>query len=719
MALSLAAALIALALFAHAQTQRADEATAARAVAESAIRLIDTDPSAAAEAAFAAMAASRGQGPPEVALAARVVLARSRLLATLTHDEVGDLSFDADGVAVAMASARGGRFRIIDLESGIDSASAQMESVLRSEASLVALDPGGRILVGAAGNEARVWDARTGRPLADLGSHAAAIVDLAMSPGGTVVVAASADASVRFTSATTGAIIRTVNLDPERPIEALACFATGARELCAAGDTTGRVSLIDLASGRVVDRLTTKGSVVDLAWVRETDSEGETGSLAGLAGSGLLKVWAARGWRETLVAHADRNASDVAISRTQVAAAGGDDVVVWSREGVVEARVPTRAADIAFVPEGTFDRSQEAGMLVVADLDGGVRLFETVDSSAATAVAAGMASQVSTRVTAVASGDTTAVRAVGDARGTVSIADAGTVSAAGPTISTGAPVRALAFADDDASLFAMNRRGVLSEIRVSDGEMLTQTSLGEDLLDVALAPSSNLVVTLDRLGAMRGYALHEPRELWAIPPSRPDRSLSRLAVSKDGERLAAAGSDEIRLFSVRDRRPLRRIPIDQQAGGVTLVALAPTGHHLVLGYGDGRLSFHGDKTLVADGTTARMLEPARSAAFVEGADLVATASDDGAVRLWDLRDARFIAVVRSPRPARERTARQRSSAVPLAFGPTGTSLSIGATTYTCRACIAAEGLRRAMRALVVDRGYRPPPVAWPTDGRPG
>ena len=107
-----------------------------------------------------------------------------------------------DGTRVAFVSGR--ESRLVDL--------ARPRALPRlvhpgDITSLAFSDDGSRVVTGGRDRLARVWNARTGRRLAELEGHAGQVLDVAFSPLGTEVATASTDGTARIWNAATGDLV--------------------------------------------------------------------------------------------------------------------------------------------------------------------------------------------------------------------------------------------------------------------------------------------------------------------------------------------------------------------------------------------------------------------------------------------------------------------------------------------------------------------------------
>jgi WD40 repeat protein len=121
------------------------------------------------------------------------------------HDvanEVVGAAFSADGSQAATASVDG-TARVWDAASGkqlLELAAFGPPHHMYEQHSTVAFSPDGTLLLTAAGYEvdAKLWDARTGDPVATLEGRASDLTDLAFSPDGSFIVSATSSGPVRM-----------------------------------------------------------------------------------------------------------------------------------------------------------------------------------------------------------------------------------------------------------------------------------------------------------------------------------------------------------------------------------------------------------------------------------------------------------------------------------------------------------------------------------------
>ena len=160
-----------------------------------------------------------------------------------------------------------------------------------------------------------------------------------------------------------------------------------------------------------------------------------------------------------------------------------------------------------------------------------------------------------------------------------------------------------------------------------------------DARSVALATGRGVIRVLDASGRV----LREFRH----PELEP---LDGVAFSPDGRSIAvtSAAANAVVVFDARSGRQIRRIVSTDDA--LTTVAFSPDGEQLIAGTPDG--------ASIWDASTGRLRlrlrghgQVVQTATFSAGGDLVATASFDGEVRVWDAVSGDLLTVLAGSRAA--------------------------------------------------------------------
>jgi WD40 repeat protein len=173
-----------------------------------------------------------------------------RLKAILEHDGPVDTAiFSRDGTRV-LSTGHGNAVRVWDARSGqpIAELKGHTNSIHKADFS----PDGSRIVSASKDGTARVWDARSGKAIAELKGHKAAVFSAGFSPDGTRVVTASGDRTARVWEASSGKTVAV--LEGHTAAVTSAVFSPdGTRILTTSADKTARVW--DAISGRIATEL--------------------------------------------------------------------------------------------------------------------------------------------------------------------------------------------------------------------------------------------------------------------------------------------------------------------------------------------------------------------------------------------------------------------------------------------------------------------------------
>ena len=101
---------------------------------------------------------------------------------------------------------------------------------------------GARVVTASEDKTARIWDAKTGKPLFELPRHLGEVYSAAFSPDGTRIVTASADGTARIWDAKTGKAVGELKAAGDGDAVSDAAFSPdGARVVTASFDNTARI----------------------------------------------------------------------------------------------------------------------------------------------------------------------------------------------------------------------------------------------------------------------------------------------------------------------------------------------------------------------------------------------------------------------------------------------------------------------------------------------
>ena len=534
------------------------------------------------------------------------------------------------GVAVAPRGGRvasrdwGGGVRVWDADTG--RTLADFRTPAEAGCDLVFSPDGARLASGGSDGVLRIWKADGGEELASLRGHSGHAMGLAFSPDGRRLASAGVDRTVRLWDARTGEQTALLLWHPE-PVETVAFGPRGGRVVSAGWD--GVLRLWDAETGEETAAL--KGHTDRVESVAFSPDGGRIAS-AGLDGS--VRVWDAETGAESAALRGQEGAAlAVAFSPdgTRLAAGGEDGVVrVWAVSGGDPvAELPGHADAVfavAFGGSGT--------RLVSGGADRTVRVWDLAADEPLGLGGEGL--------TALAfSGDGTRL-AAGGRDGTVRVWDASGAPLPDPP-PHGRPVRGLAFtADGVRAAFgrwdagggtdfgAVLGAGLPAEFGAGSNGGAWAEALGPG----GLTASGMLDGTVRVRGAGGG-------ERSAVRPTRA--SVTALAFSPDGGRLASGGSEgSLRILSL-DGDELAAP--NGHSAAVSGVAFSPDGGRLVSASRDATVRLWdaagGEELATLRGHTGAVT----SAAFAPGGGRIASAGWDRTVRLWNAGGGREVLVL--------------------------------------------------------------------------
>jgi WD40 repeat protein len=210
-------------------------------------------------------------------------------------------------------------------------------------------------------------------------------------------------------------------------------------------------------------------------------------------------------------------------------------------------------------------------------------------------------------------------------------------------------VQQLAFTTDGAALHAVGYNGERTNWA------LAGTDSGRTVKQVSrLTVHPQVQQVLAANGSLGGRYLHdEPLFLFDLAGRQPARVLDTgqkgvfcAALSDDGSRVATCGSDSTVVIARTDGSG--RIRTVRHSGGARpgAVALDHDGSALAIGYEDGRVRFltgaPTDTGVILTGHRQRI----RQLSFSRGTGRLLSTSDDGTIRIWDLRSSKALTILR-------------------------------------------------------------------------
>jgi WD40 repeat protein len=611
------------------------------------------------------------------------------------------VAFSADGALIAYGS--GSLVKITDTATGA------VLGILRGHedtVNAVAFSPDGSLIATASDDQtARTWDTASGTQRTTLTGHDGAVTAVAFSPDSTLIATASDDRTAR-TWGRTGGSPRTTFTGHDEAVVAVTFAPDGALLVTSSRDNTARTW--DVVTGTQRTTLTGHAKCVNSV-VFSPD-----GSLIATASDDrTARTWdtATGNERTTLTGHADAvqgiifspdgsliaTASDDQTARTWDTATGTQRTTLTGHNGAVTA--------VAFSPDST--------LIATASDDRTARTWDTASGTQRTTLTGHNGA-----VTAVAfSPDSTLIATASDepvartwstATGTprnafrhdgwvtaVAFSPDNTLIA---TASTDRTVRTWETATGTQRNMLTGHNGVVTAVAFSpDGTLIATASTDHTALlwettmgiprsavtghngavtAVAFSPDSTLIVTASDDRTARIWDVATGTQLRALTGHHG--SITSVAFSPDGALIATASNDcTVRIWSQTGTDSSARIPLPRRS-----LLFTVRGHR----------------------------GPVRDTVFSPDGSLLATTSDDGTARIWEVTDGSLQAVLNS----------YDGPLTAAGFSPYGTLLAIGSRAGTIRIWHLASETIVATLVPLLDGGYATllPDGRYKLDGDP-
>ena len=523
-------------------------------------------------------------------------------------------AFSPDGTRVVTES-RDNTARLWDARTGAPLAT------LSGHTNSAAFSPDGtRVLTASDDDAARLWDARTGAALATLSGHTGAVYSAAFSPDGTRIVTASRDNTARVWDARTGAALATLSGHTNR-VHSAAFSPDGTRVVTASDDDTAR--LWDARTGAPLATLFGHTDPVYSAVFSPDGTRVVTASFDRTA-----RLWDARTGAPlaTLSGHTDQVYSAAfSPDGTRVVTASQDKTSrlwdAWTGAALATLSGHTDGVNsAAFSPDGT--------RVVTASQDKTSRLWDA-RTGAALATLSGHTDWVHN---AAFSPDGTRVVTASQDK-TARLWDARTGAALATLSGHTAALSGAAFSPDGTRVVTASVDHTARLWDAWTGAALATLSGHTDWVhSAAFSPDGTRVATASSDHTARLWDARTGAALATL--SGHTDWVHSAAFSPDGTRVVTASSDDTaRLWDARTGAALATL--SGHTDRVHSAAFSPDGTRVVTASSDHTARLWDARTGAALATLSGHTLPVNSAAFSPDGTRVVTASDDDTARLWD------------------------------------------------------------------------------------
>jgi WD40 repeat protein len=561
-------------------------------------------------------------------------------------------------------------------------------------------NPDGQQLAGAAADTtAHIWDMATGKEALTLRGHAGGVFDVAWSADGQSLLTASQDGTARVWSAAIGEELLT-----QRGPAATITTATFSpdRDILAWGADDGAVWLWRVGDGKELYRLAGHTGAI-----RSLDFTPDGKILASAAADGVVALWNIADGRligsskivpPNVGAPIDVYAVAFAPDGVTFATAAANGALqLWRTDRTAPiTQQSAQVASIAFSPDGQ--------LVATSDWDGDITLRDAADLTSR-GVLAGHTSAVRSLAfspdgtTLASGGDDKAILiwdvATRQQRGAALVGHAGTVNG-------------MVWSDDGSRILSTSEDGTARVWDIARGVQRSVLRGGAASIAAAIWNTRELrIITAGADGATRLYAASFD-DLVALARTRTTRALdpSELALAL-GDTLPATSTPLIPTAEPTSNpivispspaptatsATIERSPtpataaVWQQAAllehptGIRSVAFGPDGRLLATAAEDGAVRIWN----VADGALVNTLighiDVVGAVAFAPDGKLLASASDDKTIRLWEVATGQLVRVLQG----------HTAPVWALAFAPDGRTLASGSNDRTIRLWNVADG----------------------------
>ena len=526
----------------------------------------------------------------------------------------------------------------------------RLDGMLSSTQALnaVRLSPDGKLLAaGSADHTVLLWDARTRQPLPPLVGHKAAVFDVAFSSNGTVLASAGEDTQVIvWDLANAGSPRKQAQIPGDGGKVSHVAFSPDGQMLAVATQR-GHIGLWDPQSGSALPPLEGEASVMPKAEGARAVSFSPDGRLVAAAGANdkTVMLWdlASRRLLARLTGHGENVLAVSFSADSEMLASAGSDkkVMLWNvatrkAMGAALEGHANRVVGLAFRGDGKLLASAgEDKTVILWDVEGGSVVARLEGHQGPVS---GVSFSRDGRV--LASAGTEGKLILWDV--SAGVKPGQLLAQPGPLLGRvqkqSAQVWGLAFSPDGKTLASASEDSAVGLWDMAGGKPLPALQgHGNRVRDVAFSPDGRLLASASEDTKVILWDMGTRKAL-ATLEGHTDNVLG-VAFSRDGGLLASASSDgKVILWEVSKRRP-RGAPLDARHKGARALAFHPDGRTLAVAHEDGAVVLWDVPSGKVRETLTRHDKRVLSVAYSPDGKFLASASADRRVALWDAASA--------------------------------------------------------------------------------
>jgi WD40 repeat protein len=232
----------------------------------------------------------------------------------------------------------------------------------------------------------------------------------------------------------------------------------------------------------------------------------------------------------------------------------------------------------------------------------------------------------------------------------------------------------VAFSPDGSRVAAGNGAGLLRVWNAADGQVLFERPAHAGAISGVAVTADGRVITSGFDGGVAVWVLDTGMPLRSMPSPSPNRPVRCLAVSPDGETIAAgmaptAGTHGVVLLNARTLAETGRLP--GLSGMALSLAFSPDGKRLATAGDEQRVRVWDVRSRRELAALPDHYKPARAAAFLPDGRRLLTADSQRVIRLWDTETGAELSRWESPETGVNALAVSRDGRFALSAGSDG------------------------------------------------